>query len=130
MLRSSRARRAVSALSLLAVLLLVVACGPPPAPPDMHAHPFLVCTRAHESDTSDANGNGLHDAGYGQVSPDGKYHGAYQFLQSTWDSWAGSMGWDSLIGMPPEQASVNDQDQMAMSLYESAGSGPWGGRCG
>lgn len=113
---------------LVVTIALLAACGPPPAPPDLHAQQFLVCTRAHESDRDDANGNGLHDAGYATNTGNG-YFGAFQFKRSTWDSWAGSMGWDSLIGVLPSDASVNDQDQMAWSLYESAGSGPWGGRC-
>ena len=44
---------------------------------DLSQDPFLRCTRAHESDTA---------GGYRAVSPGGVYHGAYQFLQSTWNN--------------------------------------------
>jgi len=83
-----------------------------------HMHPFLVCTRGIES-----GGN------YQIVSSDGLYHGAYQFLPSTWNSTAGYAGRPELIGVPPETASEYDQDDMAWTLYNWQGSGPWGGRC-
>lgn len=123
-------KRALIRVSIIITsTVLLAACVPPAAPPDLHGHPFLVCTRKWESDRSDVNGNGLHDGGYQAIDPSGQHFGAYQFKRSTWDSWARSMGWDLLVGMDPRDASVNDQDQMAFSLYESAGNGPWGGRC-
>lgn len=119
---------------LLAATLIAfaAACAPRPGPPppELHAHEFLVCTRRHESDRSDRNGNGLHDAGYRAYNPAGPYLGAYQFLQSTWDSTAAHAGWDGLIGVDPRDASVEEQDMMAWHLYEWQGSRPWGGRCG
>lgn len=125
--------RRVGARILLIVLgvLVLQACGlrPGPAPADLHAHPFLVCTRAHESDRDDVNGNGLHDAGYHTATGNG-YWGAYQFLQSTWDNTARHAGWNGLVGVRPSSASVAEQDQMAWHLYEWQGSSPWGGRCG
>jgi hypothetical protein len=83
-------------------------------------HPFLKCTRAHESDTA---------GGYQAHSPDGLYHGAYQFLQSTWNNVARMAGRPDLIGVNPANASVADQDALAMWLYNHSGKGPWGGRC-
>ena len=82
-----------------------------------HDDPFLVCTRAHES-----NGQ------YGVVSPSG-YYGAYQFAPSTWDTTAVHAGRDNLIGVLPSRASPYDQDEMAWTLYQWQGNGPWGGRC-
>ncbi len=100
--------------------------GVPPAPPadyvptpgahPEHNHPFLVCTRAHEGS-------------YTSYNPAGPYMGAYQFLQSTWNSTANRAGRPELIGVPPHTASEYDQDDMAWSLYQRSGSGPWGGRC-
>ena len=100
--------------------------GAPPAPPTdytptpgahpQHDHPFLVCTRAHEGS-------------YTSYNPAGPYMGAYQFLQSTWNSTANRAGRPELIGVPPHTASEYDQDDMAWSLYQRSGSGPWGGRC-
>jgi hypothetical protein len=98
---------------------------PPSAPPDyvptpgehpQHNHPFLVCTRAHEGT-------------YTSYNPAGPYMGAYQFLQSTWNSTANGAGRPELIGVPPHTASPYDQDDMAWALYQRAGNGPWGGRC-
>ncbi len=113
--------------------------APPPAPVDyvptpgahpQHAHPALICIRKRESDRNDRNGNGLHDGGYGAYNPAGPYLGAYQFLQSTWNGTANHAGRPELIGVPPNTASVYDQDDMAWALFQRSGSGPWGGTCG
>jgi septal ring factor EnvC (AmiA/AmiB activator) len=96
------------------------ASSPPPSGGGGSSHhddPFLVCTRARES-----GGN------YGVVSPDG-YYGAYQFLPSTWDITASHAGRMDLVGVLPSHASVYDQDEMAWTLYQWQGKGPWGGRC-
>jgi hypothetical protein len=79
---------------------------------------FLACTRAIES-----TGN------YGAVSPGGKYRGAYQFDQRTWDSNAAASGRQDLVGVDPANAAAGDQDQMARDLYARRGNQPWGGRC-
>jgi peptidoglycan endopeptidase LytE len=78
----------------------------------------LACTRQIES-----GGN------YSIVSSDGLYYGAYQFLKTTWNSTANHAGRPELVGVPPNQASVYDQDDMAWVLYQWQGSAPWGGRC-
>jgi hypothetical protein len=94
---------------------------PPPEPvEDISQHPFLVCTRAHESDSA---------GGYRAVSPGGSFRGAYQFLQSTWNSTARHAGRLDLVGVDPAQAAPHDQDLMALELYHSQGKAPWGGRC-
>lgn len=99
--------------------------GPPPAaPPDyaptpgVHPHHddyFLTCTRNRES-----------GGRYNAYNPAGPYMGAYQFLQSTWNSTANRAGRPELIGVPPNTASEYDQDDMAWDLYQSSGRGPWG----
>jgi peptidoglycan hydrolase CwlO-like protein len=97
------------------------ASSPPPPSPGVSPHhndPFLVCTRARES-----SGN------YGVVSADGLYYGAYQFLPSTWDVTANHAGRGDLVGVLPNRASEYDQDEMAWTLYQWQGKGPWGGRC-
>jgi hypothetical protein len=93
--------------------------SPTPGSHPHHNDPFLVCTRDRES-----GGN------YGAYNPSGPYMGAYQFLQSTWDSTANHAGRPALIGVPPNTASVYDQDDIAWDLYTWQGAGPWGGRCG
>ena len=99
--------------------------APPVAPPDyqptpgthpQHNDPFLVCTRAHEGS-------------YTSYNPAGPYMGAYQFLQSTWNSAANHAGRSDLVGVPPHTASEYDQDDVAWALYQWRGAGPWGGRC-
>ena len=101
--------------------------APPTAPPSyvptagVHPHhddPFLVCTRARES-----------GGRYNAFNPAGPYLGAYQFLQATWNSAANHAGRPGLIGVPPNTASPYDQDDVAWSLYQWRGSGPWGGGC-
>ena len=102
--------------------------SPPPAPPadyqptaGVHPHhddPFLACTRGIES-----GGN------YAAYNAAGPYLGAYQFLQSTWNSAANHAGRPELIGVPANTASQYDQDDVAWALYQWQGAGPWGGRC-
>ena len=117
------------AIIFVFVAVIIAGCGFPPAPPpELHGDPFLVCTRAHESDRDDVNGNGLHDAGYATNTGNG-YYGAYQFLQSTWDKTAEHADWPALIGVRPNTASVDHQDMMAWALYEWYGKSPWGYRC-
>lgn len=83
-------------------------------------HPFLVCTRRHESDTA---------GGYQAVSPSGAFRGAYQFHQATWDTVAGWVGRPDLVGVPADQASAADQDLLAYELYRREGNRHWEGRC-
>lgn len=72
----------------------------------------LACIRAHESDTA---------GGYGAVSGDGTYRGAYQFDARTWAS-VGGQG-------DPADASPTEQDQRAAELLARRGTQPWGGVC-
>jgi hypothetical protein len=81
---------------------------------------FLACTRAIESDSS---------GGYAAVSPDGQYHGAYQFLQATWDAAVAGAGFGEYIGVPAERVPPAVQDAAAAFLYSVRGNAPWGGRC-
>lgn len=83
-----------------------------------HDDPFLSCVRRRES-----NGN------YGVVNPRGPWYGAYQFLASTWNVAARHAGRIDLVGVIPSQAAPSDQDEVAWSLYQWQGAGPWGGGC-
>jgi hypothetical protein len=100
---------------------------PSPAPPGYvpragthprHNDPFLTCTRQRES-----GGN------YQAYNPAGPFYGAYQFLQSTWNATANGAGRGDLVGLDPRTASQYDQDDMAWSLYQWRGNGPWNGLC-
>jgi hypothetical protein len=93
---------------------------PPPDNPSVHPHhddPFLSCVRQRES-------RGVYTA----VNPAG-YYGAYQFHPRTWDATAAHAGRLELVGVRPDHAGVFDQDDMAWTLYQWQGSGPWGGHC-
>lgn len=81
---------------------------------------FKTCTLAHESDSA---------GGYVAISPGGKYRGAWQFDQSTWDSNAAAIGRDDLVGQDPATVAPGDQDAVARGTWEKRGNGPWGGRC-
>jgi Transglycosylase-like domain len=103
------------------------ASGPPspsapyvarPGEHPQHNHPFLVCTRDIES-----KGN------YQAYNAGGPYYGAYQFLQSTWNSTANHAGRGELVGVNPRDASEYDQDDMAWTLFQWKGKAPWNGRC-
>ncbi|MEM9467453.1 MAG: transglycosylase family protein [Actinomycetota bacterium] len=61
---------------------------------------------------------------YDALSPGGRYRGAYQFSQATWD-WVASWANPALVGVDPAAASVADQDAQAQALYDRQGSGPW-----
>ena len=126
--RSLQAAAAAAAKPARPVVPKGTGGSPPAAPGDysptpgthpMHDQPFLVCTRARES-----HGN------YQAYNPGGPYMGAYQFLQSTWNSSANHAGRPELIGVPPNTASEYDQDDVAWALYQWQGSRPWGGYCG
>ena len=103
------------------------ASGPPapsvpytarPGEHPQHNHPWMVCTRGIES-----GGN------YRAYNGSGPYLGAYQFLQSTWNSTANHAGRGELVGVDPRDASEYDQDDMAWTLFQWKGKAPWGGRC-
>jgi Transglycosylase-like domain len=100
---------------------------PSPPPPNYvpktgthphHDDPFLTCTRQRES-----GGN------YQAYNPAGPFYGAYQFLQSTWNGAANHAGRGDLVGIDPRTASAYDQDDLAWSLYQWRGKGPWNGFC-
>lgn len=92
--------------------------GAPAVVPSERDQQFLACTKDIESD-----GN------YQAVSPSGKYRGAYQFDQPTWDGTAQRAGRPDLAGVQPDHASPADQDAMAITLLHWRGSAPWLGRC-
>ena len=89
---------------------------PGPSSSSHHDDPFLTCVRQRES-----SGN------YTAHSPDGRFHGAYQFLQSTWDDTAKHVGRHDLVGVAPHVPSPATQDDMAWALYQWQGPRPWAG---
>jgi len=61
---------------------------------------------------------------YSVVSVNGRYRGAYQFSQATWD-WVTSLHDPSLVSVDPAAAAPAAQDAMAFSLWSSQGWYPW-----
>ncbi len=61
---------------------------------------------------------------YQNVNGSGRYRGAYQFSQTTWD-WVAGIRYPHLVGVDPAAASAADQDAMAQALYELQGPGAW-----
>jgi hypothetical protein len=126
--QAAAAAAAAAAAKAPAPTVRTAAAPPAPQPstsyvptPGVHPHhddPFLVCTRQIES-----GGN------YQAYNAAGPYSGAYQFLQSTWNAAANHAGRGDLVGLDPRLASQYDQDDMAWTLYQWQGKGPWGDRC-
>jgi hypothetical protein len=61
---------------------------------------------------------------YQAVSSSGRFRGAYQFSQPTWDWVAGNVA-PHLVGVDPASASPADQDLLAQTLYALRGRGQW-----
>ncbi|MDW3217708.1 MAG: transglycosylase family protein [Acidimicrobiales bacterium] len=61
---------------------------------------------------------------YSIVSANGRYRGAYQFSQATWD-WVAAMDRPDLVGVDPASATPADQDALALSLWTRQGWRPW-----
>ncbi|HKA93065.1 MAG TPA: transglycosylase family protein [Acidimicrobiia bacterium] len=117
--RSQAPVRSLLATAAIAIAALVVGCFPAGSGGSLSTHhndPFLTCVRQRES-----GGN------YRVDSPGGQYHGAYQFLQSTWDATARHIGAFDRVGMDPHTASPTMQDDFAWALYQWQGTRPWAG---
>jgi hypothetical protein len=61
---------------------------------------------------------------YAAVSRSGRYRGAYQFSQRTWDDLAGRH-YPWLVGQDPSTVTTWWQDSMARALYAERGAAPW-----
>ena len=73
---------------------------------------FLACTRGYES---------IYAGGYGAVSAGGRYRGAYQFDQLTWNGTARHLRRFDLVGMPPDRAAPAVQDLLAYAVRVAGG---------
>lgn len=59
------------------------------------------------------------------VSRSGRYRGAYQFDQATWDGAVTRAGRPEWAGRPPDTAPPEVQDAAARQLYAERGRQPW-----
>ena len=75
---------------------------------------FLACVRQRESRGDYTAVNSSSGAG-----------GAYQFLQSTWNTTANHIGRGDLVGIHPSNVDPATQDMMAVALYNWQGESPW-----
>jgi hypothetical protein len=111
-----------AALAAIGLTLVLSACTPEQI---RFAVAILGKDRAVASDAS------LHrlrqcESGnnYSAVSGNGRYRGAYQFSQSTWNSVASrNFGW--LVGQDPAGSAFFFQDAMARALIREQGRSPW-----
>lgn len=104
-------RRALACLAFFVAIPSLSGCLP--AQPGDPSPAWLLATRTCES-----HGN------YRVVSRSGKYRGAYQFDQGTWDSTAHD-AFPPAVGMDPSRAPEWLQDDMAKALYREHGRGRW-----
>ncbi len=82
----------------------------------IQAHPFLVCVRAHESDTA---------GGYRAQNPRSSASGAYQFLDSTWRNVSARAGHPGYA--KASHAPWWVQDAVALHLVNTGGKSAWAG---
>ncbi len=72
---------------------------------------ILACIRSYEGGYGTETGNG--------------HHGAYQFVQSTWDGAVARAGYPQWVGRRAGDAPAHVQDDAAWQLYLEQGFGPW-----
>ncbi len=128
--QAAQAKAAAAAAKSAAAQLPVRGAPVPPVPQGTPGTPvgasagdptlprFLQCVLRVES-----GGN------YGAVSPDGLYMGGFQFSQPTWNQAAQLAGMPQLVGVPPNQATPAEQDDLAIALYQADGEQPWNDSC-
>jgi hypothetical protein len=114
--------RTVAALLLGAGVLFTSGCTP------TEIALYNAVTESHSDALSGGQLEQLRscEAGgdYAAVSVGGRYRGAYQFNQTTWDAVASrNYGW--LIGTDPAAADPWWQDAMARALFAERGAAPW-----
>lgn len=99
------------AITTAIALLVVFAASCMPS-----THPFLVCVRAHESDTA---------GGYQAQNPVSSASGAYQFIDSTWRNVSAQAGYPGYA--KARHAPMHVQDSVALWTYHNVGRSPWAG---
>ena len=82
-----------------------------------HDDPFLACVRAGERRQ------------LRRGEPGGAVPGRVPVPAGDVERSANHAGRTELVGVPANQASPYDQDDMAWALYQWQGAGPWGGGC-
>lgn len=88
----------------------------PPAPPVASGEPTAAQWQKLRQCESGNN--------YAALSAGGRFRGAYQFSQSTWNWVAGQVA-PQLVDVDPAEAAAGDQDNMAVNLFHMRGAGQW-----
>jgi hypothetical protein len=88
--------------------------------------PTVVSTSADDPTAEQWAGLRRCESGdnYRAAGGGGKFRGAYQFLQSTWNHVA-RMAYPHLDGIDPADASPHEQDAMALALFHIGGASQW-----
>jgi hypothetical protein len=115
--------RYVAALGLVAGLSLSAACTPEQVQLYLgfiqnYKAEVVSPARLAQLRQCESGGN------YRAVSSSGRYRGAYQFDQGTWNSVA-SRHHGLLVGLDPAGAHPAQQDLMARALWSERGNQPW-----
>ena len=88
----------------------------PPAPPIASGEPTAAQWQKLRQCESGNN--------YEALSAGGRFRGAYQFSQSTWNWVAGQVA-PQLVDVDPAEAAAGDQDNMAINLFHMRGASQW-----
>lgn len=84
------------------------------APSDQSLHKLRMCESTNN---------------YQVVNKSGKYMGAYQFDQRTWNGAAAGAGLSEFVGVKPNKAPAGVQDAVTRELFKHRGRKPWP-KCG
>lgn len=133
MLNPRHFARVLTATAIGAICLIGTACSPEDAavfasnPAISAVQAQLASTRSTGSPSDESLArlrNCESHSVYTAISRSGRYRGAYQFSQQTWDNTAATVLPD-FVGLDPIQAPAMIQDAMARTLWVQAGPGSW-----
>jgi resuscitation-promoting factor RpfB len=126
-----RSLRAFLGLGAVGALMLIAACTP-----EQQAAVQEHLARERAAAAADKFAHALSADGlarlrhcesrgnYGAVSATGRYRGAYQFSQATWNGTA-ARHYPHLQGVDPARAAPFDQDRMTRALWATGGPRHW-----
>ena len=118
-------RMILTGLAALALVFSLSACSPAQVRAYMNAVAYWNKYNGEASPAKLASiRNCESDGNYTAVSRNGRYRGAYQFSQSTWNSVA-SRHYPHLVGKDPARVAPYQQDAMALALISERGFSAW-----
>ena len=118
-------RLLLTGLAALALVVSLSACTPAQVRAYMDAIAYWNKHNAAASPGKLASIRNCESGGnYRAVSANGRYRGAYQFNQQTWNSVA-SRHYPHLVGKDPARVAPFQQDAMALALISERGFSAW-----